>query len=212
MRVLGEQLETVAGSDGCGLCNIYKLEKEQASDINYLKNKLIEIRALLDTNKLLIDKAANKPVIKTWFEWGSVVLKMLVINPSVSQSQIIPFKAYLPRETKPEYIIDREDLASDFDEENNLWYVHKEIRLGPGESATKRVEIKDIWVVTNEEADSLRRQFEELIKPLEGTAFFAQAITLKSDSDRLLDGIIRKQNEYKATPQEHIVAYRENRA
>ncbi|MEE8131599.1 MAG: hypothetical protein V3T98_00950 [Candidatus Paceibacterota bacterium] len=210
LRAMAGDLETVAGVEGCGLCNIFKLEQEQANDIDYLKNKLSELRALLDVNKLLIDKAANKPVIKTWFEWGSVVLKMLVINPSVSQSQIIPFEAYLPREVKPEHIIDRGDLILDFDEENNLWYVHKEIRLAAGESATKRVEIKDIWIVHEEDIDSLRNQFEELIKPLEKTAFFAQAVTLKSDADRLLDGIIRKQNEYKATPQEHIIAYREN--
>lgn len=210
LKVMSERLETVAGSEGCGLCNIFKLEKEQAGDIDYLKNKLLELRALLDANKLLIDKAANQPVIKTWFEWGSVILKMLVINPSSSQTQTVPFKAYLPRETKPEYIMDRGDLALDFDEENNLWYVHKEIRLGPGETATKMVEIKDVWVIQKEEVNSLRSQFEELLKPLEGTAFYAQAVTLKSDADRLLDGIVRKQDEYKATPQEHIVAYREN--
>lgn len=210
LKIMSERLETIAGSEGCGLCNIFRLEKEQASNIDYLKNKLLELRALLDANKLLIDKAANQPVIKTWFEWGSVILKMLVINPSSSQTQAVPFRAFLPRETKPEYIIDREDLALDFDEENNLWYVHKEIKLGPGESATKRVEIKDVWLIQEEEISSLRSQFEDLLKPLEGTAFYAQAITLKSDSDRLLDGVARKQNEYKATPQEHIVAYREN--
>lgn len=207
LKAVSNSLKNIGGTKGYNLDQLYDVS---SADLLYLKNKSLEMKALLEVNKILIDKAANKPIIETWFEWGSVILKMLVINPSDSQTQTVPFKTYLPRETKPEYIIDKEDLLIDFDEEAGLWYVHKDIKLGPGQSVTKKVEIKDIWLIPQEEIDSLRKQFEDLIKPLEGTAYFAQAITLKSDADRLLDGILRKQNEYKATPQDHILAFREN--
>jgi len=210
LKALSGSLKGIGGTKGYNLDQLYEVSSVGGTDLLYLKNKSLEMKALLDANKILIDKAANKPVIETWFEWGSVILKMLVINPSKSQTQVVPFKVYLPRETKPEYIIDQEDLLLDFDEEAGLWYVHKDIELASGQSVTKKVEIKDVWIISQEETDSLRKQFDDLIKPLEGTAFYAQAVTLKSDADRLLDGILRKQNEYKATPQEHILAYREN--
>lgn len=210
LKALSANLKDIGGTKGYNLDALYNISNDTSNNLAYLKNKSLELAALLDVNKLLIDKVANQPIIKTWFEWNSVVLKMLVINPSSSQTQTVPFKAYLPRETKPEYIISQGDLLLDFDDQAGLWYVHKDIKLGPGQSVTKEVEIKDIWLIPQEDINSLRSQFNELIKPLQETSFFAQATTLKSDSDRLLDGVERKQNEYKATPQEHIIAYREN--
>ena len=56
----------------------------------------------------------------------------------------------------------------------------------------------------------MKNQAAETAKLLEGTAYFVQAATLKNEADRLLDGILRKQNEYHASPEEHIVTYREN--
>ena len=37
--------------------------------------------------------------------YASIVLKVLVVNPSETQKRTIPFKAYLPKEVKPEDII-----------------------------------------------------------------------------------------------------------
>lgn len=113
-------IETIGGTEGYNLDDLYDVSKTDSFDLNYIKNKSLELQAMIDVNKLLLDKAANEPIIKSWFEWGSVVLKMLVINPSDSQAKIIPFKHYLPREVEPKYIINKEDLQLDYDTEKSL--------------------------------------------------------------------------------------------
>ena len=208
---VGSQLKAIGGKAGYSLDEIYRISSADSNDLKYIKNKSLELQAMVDVNKLLIDKVANEPIINSWFEWGSVVLKMIVINPSSSQARTISFKHYLPREAEPKYIIDKEDLELDYDQEKDLWFVYKEIKLAPGESVVKKVEIKDIWVISDEEITSLRNQARELMKPLESTSYFAQAATLKSETDKLLDSILRKQKEYKASPEEHIVTFRENK-
>ena len=211
LEEVSNDLSDLSGDKGYDFDDLYKISDTNSDDIKFIKNKTIELKALAEINRLLIDKVANEPVTTSWFEWGSVILKMLIVNPSNAQTQTIPFKYYLPHEAGPQHIIDQGDLEVDYDQDRKLWYVHRDIELEPGESVVKTVRLKDIWVISEEELESLRKQTLELIQPLENTDYFAQATTLKNDIERLLDGIIRKQKEYKASPEEHIVTYRENK-
>lgn len=102
LKMLGASLKNIGGTKGYNLDSLYDVSN---ADLTYLKNKSLEIKALLGVNKILIDKVANEPVVTTWFEWNSVVLKMLVVNPSSSQTQVISFKTYLPRETNQNILL-----------------------------------------------------------------------------------------------------------
>lgn len=190
------KIQALGGTGKYNLTDIYNVSRSDTSDLLYIKNKTLELRAMTDVNKLLLDEAVNQPVIKSWFEWGSVVLKMLILNPSETQSRTVEFEQYLPKEFSPEYVIDKGDLAIDHDQDRGLWYVHKDVVLEPGASVTKMIEVKDVWQISDERILALSDQAEELMKPLEGTSYFAQAVTLKTDTDRLLNSISRKQGEY----------------
>ena len=180
------------------------------SDIDYLENKIIELKAISEIDRQLIEKTINEPIVKVLMEWGSVVMKFIVVNPSDSTDQKIPFKAYLPKEVRQEYIMDLGGLALNYDATTEQYYVTADIYLKAGESVTRSIEIKDIWTISEDEINSLRKQSEEMASGLTDTSYNAQAITLKTDINTRLDKILRKQKDSNATPQDHILAYREN--
>lgn len=180
------------------------------TDIDYLKNKIVELKAVADINRQLLEKTVNQPVVKVLMEWGSVVIKFIIVNPADSTDQKIPFKAFLPKEVKQEYIMDLGGLSLNYDATTEQYYVTTDIALKSGESVTRSVEIKDIWIISQDEIDSTKKQAEEMAAGLNNTSYNAQAITLKTDINTRLDKIVRKQKDSNATPQDHILAYREN--
>ncbi|MCK9378515.1 MAG: SH3 domain-containing protein [Candidatus Moranbacteria bacterium] len=180
------------------------------NDIDYLKNKVLELKAVADVNRQLLEQTVNQPVVKVMMEWGSVIIKFIIANPSDSVDQKIPFKAFLPKEVKQEYIIDQGGLSLNYDATTEQYYVTADVNLKAGEAVVRSVEIKDIWIIPEDEIESLKSQVNEMASVLESTAYNAQAITLKTDITTRLDRVIRKQNESSATPQDHILAFREN--
>lgn len=174
-----------------------------------LKNQLLGVRALVNSNRLLLAKGSGVSFSNTWLEEGSVVFKSLVTNPSTLISQDVPIKYLLPEEVKKENILEvDEGLSVDFDSEKNRYYVAGTFTLKPSESKTFSVRVDDIWDVTPEAIDSLRKQAEQLARPLEKTSYFAQGVTLKSDIDVSLDKVLALQKST-ATPEQKIRAYRE---
>jgi flagellar basal body-associated protein FliL len=187
-----------------------QLFEVKSTDVNYLKNKVIELKAMADIDRQLLEKVANQPIVKVVMEWGSVIIKFVIVNPSDSATQKIPFKAFLPKEVKQEYIMDLGGLTLNYDTTTEQYYVTADITLEKGSAVTRSVEIKDIWIISEDEVASLRKQAEELSSGLKNTSYFAQGLTLKTDINTRLDKVARKQKDNNSTPQDHILAYREN--
>ena len=180
---------------------------DNLSESKSLQNKAIEIKAMIALNRSLIE---NKPVVKTFYEWGSVVLKVVVANPSDTK-QTINFRSALPKEIRPDDIVSKsDDLNLEFDAENDRWFASGSVELAGNKSETKFVEVRDIWKISDDEIASLRRESEDLSEPLKGTAFYAQSVTIKNDIASRLDKISLVQSQESITPEEHILNYREN--
>ncbi len=140
-----------------------------------------------------------------------IILKALVVNPSQTKTQPGMLKAYLPKEAKPEDIVDLGDLKIDYDITKATYYVYKEFELAPGETVSRSVEIEDIWVISKAEIDVLSGQAKELVKKLKKTAYFHAAITLQKDIETKSSEILNKQGKaMDALPHTHIATYREN--
>lgn len=190
------------------ISDLSKKVNENLDETKSLQNKAIEIRAMIALNRSLIE---NKPTVKTFYEWGSVVLKMVAANPSETK-QIIEFRSALPKEIKPEDVINKsEGLRLEFDAENDRWFATASVELAGKKSETKFVEVRDIWKISDEEMESLRRESEGLAKPLENTAFFAQSVTIQNDINARLDKVKMIQGQDSITPEEHIMNFRENK-
>ncbi|MBP9716732.1 MAG: SH3 domain-containing protein [Candidatus Levybacteria bacterium] len=180
-----------------------------ASTDKDLKNKSYYVLGIISSNKKLLAEKSGTPLSNTWLELGSIVFKTLATNPSTLITQDVEIKYYLPPELKEEDIIETDEgLEAKYDTEKNQLFVTGTYSLAPGETKTVSVRTQDIWVIKQAEIDSLRKQAEELSKPLEKTSFFAQGVTLKTDIDVSLDKVENLMDE-NVTPETKIRAYRE---
>lgn len=211
-----DQLKSVAASlsalgviQGSGADSLYTISAESKDDVKYLKNKLLDLQAALEINKAMLLGGQQNSIFSSWYTFHSVVLNMLIANPTDRKAEI-PFKAYLPKEVKPENIISTDGLKVEYDEGAQSYFVAGNFNLGGKESVAKKVEIKDIWQIDESELNSSKTQANDLYKEAQKTAYSAQALVLKNDAINRIDKILRKQKDNTASPTEHIQTFREN--
>lgn len=156
-----------------------------------LKNKALLIKGAIEANKRLLARKSDKPFSSSWLEEGSIIFKMMMTNPSAKISQEVPLKYCLPSEIKKENIIQvDEGIDVKYDVEKKQLCATGQYTLEPLESKIMQIRVEDIWFVPQEQLESLRRQANELAKPLEKTAYFGQGVTIKSNIDVTLDKLL----------------------
>lgn len=141
---------------------------------------------------------------------GSIVLKVIAVNPSKEQSQKVPFKIYLPKEAKPEDLIDRADLEPSYDTQQGSYFLAGEYELKPGEVLDRNIEIRDIWVIEDTEIEFLRAEAVKLCGLLKNSEYSERAAYLASGIESKLNYINENQKNAPANPERHISDYREN--
>jgi len=189
--------------------SILTLNQNNSTDMIALKNQVLALKALIDVNQTLLEKSVNKPIIKSWLEEGSIIFKTMITNPS-SVRQSVPLKFYLPKEVAKKDIMNIDsEVKVEYDTNEEAFYITGDFSLAPNQTKIVVVEVTDIWKIAQTEINSLELQTNELSKPLEKTAYFAQGVTLKSDILAQLENINRIQKEA-ITPEAKIQAYREN--
>ena len=141
----------------------------------------------------------------------NIVLKTLVVNPSKTKTQTAILKAYLPKEATADDIVDLGDLKIDYDIQKGLYFVYNKYELKPGESVSREIEIKDVWVISKEDMGFLTSQAKKLAEKLKDTIYYTMAITLQKDIESKCSEILNRQEKaMDALPQTHIGAYRKN--
>ena len=176
-----------------------------------LKNKILGMKGVIAANRKFLARSSEKPLANTWLEEGSIVFKSLVTNPSLLISQTIPLKYYLPKEVKKEQIIKiDDDLTVTYDSEKDQYFVSGEFTLAPEETRTISITVdENVFMISPQEIESLRKQSEQLATPLKSTSFFAQGVTLQSDIEVSLNKILSLQ-ENSVTPESRIRSFRES--
>ncbi|UCD15161.1 MAG: hypothetical protein JSV34_05435 [Candidatus Omnitrophota bacterium] len=144
------------------------------------------------------------------FSEASVVLKIMGVNPSKEQTQKVILKAYLPKEIKPEHIIDKGDLDLIYDTKEGAYYIYGEYDIAPGETISREVEMKDIWVIPEDELATLRGEAVKNAELLQDTDFEDRVNFLKQSIELKLDKIEEKQSIPPLNSQKHISDYRDN--
>ena len=142
---------------------------------------------------------------------ANIVLKLIAVNPSKDQTQKVPVKAYMPKETKVEDIVDKGDLDVAYDTQQGSYYVYGEYELKPGEVLEKDIEIRDVWVIPESEIESLRAEVRKTSELLKNTDFKDRATFLKDSVETKLNQIIERQKAPPANPEHHISQFRDNR-
>ncbi len=159
---------------------------------------------------VLIISTLGSPFIGGIEVSASVVLKIRVENPSRTEAQKVPVKVYLPKEVNPKTdIMDLGGFKLNYDAATGTYYVHGEVPLGPGESVNKGVEMKDVWMQSEEELSAILEEAKEAARQLEGTPYEEEGETLVSEVKKKIEQILKKQEETANNPGERIRAFRQ---
>lgn len=186
------------------------LTNQIENNTNTLKNRLLSLLALIDTNRLLLISNVGQTIQNVWLEEGSIIFRAVVSNPSRTISQKVPLKYYLPTEIKIEQIITADKaLTIEYDAAEDSLLASAEVQLAPEETRTFAIEVEDIWIYTEEEMLTYKKQAEDLVAPLKNTSFFGQGASIKSDINVILEKIMARQKQV-TTPQARIRLYRES--
>ena len=142
--------------------------------------------------------------------YAGIVLKVLAVNPSKTEKQTVSVKAYLPKEIKPEDVVDKGDLEIAYDNQQGSYYVYGEYQIDAAQTLERDVEMHDIWEVPAQEIESIRSEADKTAKLLESTDFRERMIFLRQGIDAKLKEIEDRQKVPAANPERHISNYRDN--
>jgi hypothetical protein len=141
---------------------------------------------------------------------ANVILKVVSVNPSKEYPQKAQVKLYLPKEAKPEDVIDKGDLDISYDTQQGCYFVHGESELKPGEMLERSIELRDIWFISNTEIESLRAEALKTSGLLKNTEFAERSAFLLNSIESKLNQLMENQRVAPPNPERHISDYREN--
>ena len=141
---------------------------------------------------------------------ANIVIRGFILNPNETNRRKVPFKSYLPKEVKPENVVDKGELELAFDPTEGAYYVHRIFDLEPKETVNIEVEMEDVWRIAQTEINDLGNQAANIAKFLANTDYFERASYLKNSIDSKLSQIEQTQRVSNPSPSGYISDYREN--
>ncbi|MFB3918434.1 MAG: hypothetical protein ACE14U_00010 [Candidatus Velamenicoccus archaeovorus] len=141
---------------------------------------------------------------------ANIVVRATVANPSPTERRTVPFKSYLPKEIKPENIVEMGDLNIAYDTKESAYYLYKDYDLAPRESVLVEIELEDVWKIPQDELASIRSEADKVVKLLQDTDYADRANYLRESITRKLDEIEHKQEVVNPNPGGYISDYRDN--
>jgi hypothetical protein len=88
------------------------------------------------------------------------VLKIRAVNPLKKPADTL-VKEYLPKGVTPNDIINKGSFKITYDKAKDLYYAEQKLTLKPKEVLVLQVEVKDIWVISNDKIDALRKEAQK---------------------------------------------------
>ncbi|HDZ76697.1 MAG TPA: hypothetical protein ENH41_01270 [Candidatus Omnitrophica bacterium] len=139
----------------------------------------------------------------------SVTFKVIVLNPSATKTQTTEIKKYLPQEVTPKDIIDLGGLELEYDTNKSLYYVYKkQVELIPKEISTFEIEVRDIWIVSEDKLSIFSDRVDSILRKLEDSEYYQKAKDLADTIYPRLNEIRTQQSDESLSRQRHIGAYR----
>jgi len=132
-----------------------------------------------------------------------------VTNPS-EKTRKVKQQHYLPKEVRPEYVIDRKGFEIRFDEKKGQPFLFREDDFEPNEKRKVAIGIQDVWFIPENELQYLRSHSQYVMDNLQRSKYVETAKTLYNDVVNNLDLIDALQALEQPDIQQHIGAYRIN--
>lgn len=116
-------------------------------------------------------------------------MKILAVNPSSTQTLDTDVKQYLPEEIKPEDIIDKAEMNTEYDPDRKTYFLVKKMQLQPKETRTIEIRVKDVWFISSDELESTKTMMVQSLAALQNTKYYDTAKLLYDKAEETLTRI-----------------------
>ncbi|MFH1230979.1 MAG: hypothetical protein V1709_05720, partial [Planctomycetota bacterium] len=168
------KLRDFVGAKGYNLDTLYQAATTSQDDnIKEVMNRLSALQQIMEINRQILERTEQKFLISYRYEWGSVKLKIIVVNKDAKYPQQVPVKSYLPQEVKPEDVIDNKSgFVVAYDSEKQLYFVELPVSptLNASEMKEYEITLNDVWVIKDSEIKERKDKADEYLQQLEGRA------------------------------------------
>ncbi len=175
------------------------------------ENKILDLLALVDTNKILLSGKTGQVIKNIWMEKNeNIIFKAIATNTSRTQSQKVMVRFSLPAEINNEQLINHDPvLAVNYDRIESSLVVSAELLLDPLETKSMMVEVEDIWRFNPSELASLKNEVSDITSYFSNTQESLKVSELKNEIVTSVDKIIKDQL-LAITPESKISTFRES--
>jgi hypothetical protein len=186
---------------------------EEAHATGSIDQRIDTYRSHLQT---LEDLKAKASLIDYWRsdaaddENPKIINYMIEVRNPLDKVKKVKQQHFLPREVRPEYVVDRQGYEIRFDEKKNQAFLFKEEDLAAGEKKEIRIGIKDVWLIKTKDMDFIRERSTKIHDLLVTSSFMNTANALFRDVINNLDLVQSLQEMGQPDIQQHIGAFRVN--
>ncbi len=139
--------------------------------------------------------------------YADIIINILAVN-GTNQTKEKKISQYLPKELTRDDILDTAGLNVDYDVEKGAFYVYGTVRLGPKQTKTFKIRVRDVWKINKKEINDIKVQIEESLKRIKGTKFYKVGQIKKESMFHQLDYILQEQEKYADDIEKRIDNYR----
>ncbi len=139
--------------------------------------------------------------------WADLTINLVAVNAS-EEVKKVPVKFYLPKELDPEDVKEMGPLKMDYDVDRANYFVHGDFEFQPKETRTFKLTVADVWVVTEEEIELLKKQLEANLTLIKDPEKHSAAQVARDRIVARLDYILAQQISYSANIERRIDEYR----
>ena len=158
-----------------------------------------------------ISKALAAGIILSWVmvphAYADIYINVMAVNGANSPKDY-SIKFDLPGELTAEDILDTNGLDLDYSVDDGDYFVFGSVSLKPKESKTFRIHVKDKWMVTQDEANGLKKQIDQGYQTLGKPYDQPKADILKDRLEKKIDYILSLQGTNGESIDKRIDDYR----
>ncbi|HNV24577.1 MAG TPA: hypothetical protein PKH98_06795, partial [Candidatus Omnitrophota bacterium] len=96
--------------------------------------------------------------------WADITVNILAVNGTDQQKEK-KVNYLLPLGIEEDDVLDSAGLEIDYNIEEGRYFVHKDVVLGPKETKTFKVRMKDIWTISSQSVNEIKQQIDENLTP-----------------------------------------------
>jgi len=142
--------------------------------------------------------------------WAEIVLKILVVNPSETETKEFTIHSALPPEVKAGDVLDTDGLSVEYDSNTGLYTLSGTVTLDPKQSLSKQIVLEDVWLIPAEPFDAIRQETGTIMAKLAKTPYEQQGQLFADSVERRLAAVEASQQQPFLNPEQHISLYRDN--